>query len=329
MARVLEIRSDAGIDEGRFVRIGGIDQWIQVRGEDRGNPVLLVLHGGPGVSYVPFASAFRSWEKDFTVVHWDQRGAGKTFGRNGKSGSGEMSIDRMVEDGVEVAEWVCRHLKQSKVVLFCHSWGTILGLPMVQRRPDLFHAYVGTGQVVAMAKSEPISYDLLLEQAREGCNDKAVRALEQLGRPPYPNMRTWMMKQRLIMLTSPPPKSGKLPDIFTSAVFTPGYPLRDAYHWMVAFNFSLSHLYESFMSYDAAELPPTFQTPILIFQGADDIQAPTATVEEYFATIEAPQKLLVKFPEEGHTAVLSNPDLFLQELRRHVCPLISASVSFS
>ena len=147
-AAAIRLASAASIDEGMFVSVGGIEQWVQIRGEDRNNPVVLVLHGGPGFSYVPFTPSFRSWEHSFTVVQWDQRGTGKTFGRNGKTGSGEMSIDRMVRDAIEVAEFLTEHLHKRKVILFAHSWGTILGVPMAIKRPDLFSAYVGSGQIV-------------------------------------------------------------------------------------------------------------------------------------------------------------------------------------
>src|SRR5918998_1585470 len=153
IAKALKIDTPNGVVEERFVRIGGIDQWIQIRGEDRDNPVLLVLHGGPGWSNATFTLPLRSWEKHFTVVQWDQRGSGKTFGKHGKMGSGTMTIDRMAQDGIEVAEFVSKHLKKEKIILFAHSWGTVLGIPMISKRPDLFTAYVGTGQVVNMTRN--------------------------------------------------------------------------------------------------------------------------------------------------------------------------------
>jgi pimeloyl-ACP methyl ester carboxylesterase len=126
-ARALAIVTPSGIDEGLFARIGGIDQWVQIRGESRANPVILLLHGGPGFSYIPFTEIFRPWEKHFTVVQWDQRGAGRTYGRNGKAGSGEMTIDRMVQDGLEVAEFIRKRLGTERVILLAHSWAQFSG----------------------------------------------------------------------------------------------------------------------------------------------------------------------------------------------------------
>ena len=113
----LRIRGTNGIVEERFVNIGGIDQWIGIRGEDRRNPVLLVIHGGPGSSYSMFTPLIRSWESHFTVVQWDQRGAGKTFGRAGRKNLGELTFDRLTGDGIEVAEFVRFCLNRQKVIL--------------------------------------------------------------------------------------------------------------------------------------------------------------------------------------------------------------------
>src|SRR5260221_3313747 len=91
------------IHEEAFVRIGGSEQWITITGDDRANPVVLFLHGGPGDAYSPFAgSMFRGWEKDFTLVQWDQRGAGRTYGKSGPSVEPTMTVERMVKDGIEV-----------------------------------------------------------------------------------------------------------------------------------------------------------------------------------------------------------------------------------
>lgn len=137
-----------GIDEGMYVHLGGIDQWITIRGEDRQNPVLLFVHGGPGDVTNPWSYAyFAPWEKYFTVVQWDERGAGRTLTKAGPSVATTMTLDRMTQDGVELSEFLRKHLGKDKIILVAHSFGTILGLRMVGARPDLFYAYVGTGQV--------------------------------------------------------------------------------------------------------------------------------------------------------------------------------------
>src|SRR5882757_7920546 len=137
-----------------YVQIGGIQQWIEFGGAARDHPTLLYLHGGPGGSSRPAAKAWHHWEEHFTIVHWDQRGAGRTFGRNGEAGCGALTIDRMVSDGIEVAGFLSRHLRHDKVVLVGHSWGSVLAVHMINRHPHLFSAYVGTGQLVNKKKNE-------------------------------------------------------------------------------------------------------------------------------------------------------------------------------
>ena len=141
--RLLTIDSPRGINEAMYVSIGGIDQGIQIRGQDRDNPVLLCLNGGPGFSIIPATAAFLPWEREFTMVMWDQRGEGKTFERSGLSVARTMTMDRTAKDGVDFAEFLRSHLKRNKIILLSHSWGSMLGRRMAAQRPDLFSAYVG------------------------------------------------------------------------------------------------------------------------------------------------------------------------------------------
>ena len=164
-ARILAIQSPNGVQEGMYVKIGGIDQWIQIRGEDRGNPVILFVHGGPGGSTIPITSGWQPWEKYFTVVQWDQRGAGRTFRTTGESVAATMTLAQMTQDGVEVAEFLRAHLHKDRIVLVAHSWGSFLGIHIVKQRPDLFHAYVGTGQVVGKQTFEK-QFDLVVTRLK-------------------------------------------------------------------------------------------------------------------------------------------------------------------
>ena len=124
-AQALPVRAPSRINEEMFVRIGGIGQWITIKGDDRNNPVVLFLHGGPGDAWSPFADAmFGGWDKDFTLVQWDQRGAGRTYGKSGPSIEPTMTIERMMQDGVEVSEFLTKHLNRKKIIIvdvFCHS----------------------------------------------------------------------------------------------------------------------------------------------------------------------------------------------------------------
>ena len=183
-AAALSIRAPNGIDEGMFVELGGIKQWIRIRGEDRSNPVLLVLHGGPATSYMGLTPIFQPWESAFTIVQWDRRGVGKTFGRNGRSGSGEMTLDRIAADGAELSEYLGKHLRVDKIVLLGHSMGSMIGVSMAARRPELFYAYVGTEQIIDMAVNEAVSYKIILERVRaQGNGSSSTRSSASVRRP--------------------------------------------------------------------------------------------------------------------------------------------------
>jgi pimeloyl-ACP methyl ester carboxylesterase len=155
------------INEEGFVQIGGIGQCITIKGDDKRNPVILFLHGGPGDAWSPFANSwFGPWEKDFTLVQWDQRGAGRTYGKTGPSIEPTMTIDRMVQDGIEVSEYLTKHLGKKKIILVGGSWGSILGIYMAKQRPDLFYAYVGMAQLVNERVGQAASYARVLQLAR-------------------------------------------------------------------------------------------------------------------------------------------------------------------
>ncbi len=152
LAKATVIDPVQGVDDVLFTKIGDIDQWIAIRGQNRDNPVLLLLHGGPGIAVSPLPRDFLfSWTKDFTIVLWDQRGAGKTFGRSGPVAA-DVTKDRMAQDGIEVAEFIRTRLGKPKIGIVAVSWGTSIGVRMAKARPDLFFVYVGSGQSVNQGK---------------------------------------------------------------------------------------------------------------------------------------------------------------------------------
>jgi pimeloyl-ACP methyl ester carboxylesterase len=306
-ARGLALSGEDAVDEGFFTQIGGIDQWVRIRGEDRNNPVIFMVHGGPGVSYVPFAPVFREWEKDFTLAYWDQRGSGKTLGQNGKQNSLPLTIDQFVSDGLEVAELVKNRLGKQQIILLCHSWGTVLGVQMAQARPDLFTAYIGTGQVTDMRRNEHISYNMLTE---------LIGPRKSIPAPPYNDMKTWMRKQRALMMSTPAPTNGrKPPDVLTGPLYTPGYSLLDVVNWFSGMGFSLRHLFDEIMAFEVGKCGYRFEIPVLLIQGESDMQASTELAVEYFERIKAPRKEMQVVKGDGHTAILTMPDRFLAHIK--------------
>jgi proline iminopeptidase len=318
----LALRGLNAIDESGFVRIGGIDQWVSIRGEDRSNPVLVVLHGGPGAGFHLIGyEAMRPLEADFTVVQWDQRGAGRTFGRNGAEGSGPMSINRMAADGVEVIQHALARTGQQKAVVLGASWGSILGVEVARLRPDLLHAYVGAGQVVDMSANEAVGYAGLVARLRARGETKAEARLAAIGPPPYPDLSVLLKQRRILMAHPPASERDFLRRALTAALFAPDTGVRDIRDWVAGQNFSIRRLYGAMMAYSDRVAAPSVPVPVVIIQGDEDIQTPTSLARAYFESLQAPEKAFVLIPGGGHTAILAMPEAFHAALREHVRPL--------
>jgi pimeloyl-ACP methyl ester carboxylesterase len=328
VAQALVIDTPNGIVEERFVRVGGIEQWIQIRGEDRDNPVLLVLHGGPGWPNAVFTLPLRPWEQHFTVVQWDHRGAGKTLGRNGKAGSGEMTFGRRVADAVELIEFLRNYLRKDKVILLAESMGTLTGIPLVKQFPDLFYALAATDLYVDIARNEARKYQMTLDRLRAAGNTKAVAALERIGADPTAwDLGAWNTNMAWAFKTNLPIPNLDRKLLFPLALSSPIYSLRDLYHLFLGFQWSTTQMYDELMTYDARRLGTRFDVPFFLFQGEGDVITLTELATEYFAEIEAPKKDLALIKDAGHFAAFTQPDQFLTELLTRVRPLVSTATA--
>jgi pimeloyl-ACP methyl ester carboxylesterase len=319
LARATAIDPVKGIDESFFARIGGIDQWIGIRGQNRDNPVLLILHGGPGIalSSLPRDFLFR-WTRDFTVVQWDQRGAGKTFSKSGAVDP-SVTIGRVVLDGIEVVEHLRARLHHPKIVLVGVSWGSSVGVQMVRARPDLFYAYVGTGQAVNQRKYRPLAYTQLLADAHERNDRRAIQELEANGPPPYDSIAKATVHTRWANAYEPgQPSTWKLMSI---VLFESDAGPRDLRDYVRGITTSQDHFREAVEATDLPSMGVDFAVPFFVFQGAMDRVTPVQPVREYVDSISAPRKELALFPHAGHNVIATRSDEFLTLLVQRVRPL--------
>jgi pimeloyl-ACP methyl ester carboxylesterase len=185
IANARKILTPNGVERLERVRIGGIDQWVSIRGADRRNPVLLYIHGGPGYISIPMSWWFsRGWEEYFTIVQWDQRAAGKTHLLTDPATiAPTLTRERMIADVEEMATWARREFGKSKIFVLGHSWGTFLGLQLVQRHPEWVHAYIGVAQLIDGPENERRGWRFAMDGARGAGNVEAVHALEAIA--PY------------------------------------------------------------------------------------------------------------------------------------------------
>lgn len=307
-----------------FVQIGGIPQWITIKGEDRNNPVVLFLHGGPGDALSPYAdSMYAGWDKYFTLVQWDQRGAGRTFMKNGPSEEPTMALERMVQDGIEVAEFLTEHLRQKKIVILGGSWGSILGVYMAHARPELFYAYVGVAQMVNWQEDLSAGYRRVLEMAHAAGNQQAITALASIGPPPWhsvskwPVYRKWERTYQAKLVTAPPAPTTISPE-YVSPQERAQYAASDDLSFM---HFWGPTLTGPLTKIDLPAVGTTFAIPIFIIQGQEDLTASPELAKAYFDSMKAPRKQFYLVPGTGHDDSATSLALELKVLIEQVRPL--------
>ena len=312
------------IDRALFVPLGGIDQWINIRGENRANPVLLVVHGGPGEAQWPQAEIYRSWETAFTVVQWDQRGAGHTFGRYGTN-TPDVTLDRISKDGIELAEYLCRDLGKKKIIVLGHSWGSLVATRMVQMRPDLFAAYVGTGQVASWMAMVNIQYDLLLAKAHKDGTQATVKELEAIARPGPTNGDHWSFlgKYNFRSLWAPSDQEW-LQHLRSQEAELKAREPEQFKNLEDGMQFTGERVVPDQIATDLPKTACDIHTAYFVIQGHDDVITPTQAVIEYFKCVKAPKKELILVPDGGHFAFMTASDKFLEALSTKVRPVAIA-----
>ena len=331
VANARKILTPHGVERLERVRIGGIDQWVSIRGRDSRNPILLVLHGGPGYVLMPESWWMsRDWEEYFTVVHWDLRGAGKTLLINDpKKLAPTMTLARSVADGEEMVGWLRKEFGKRKVFVLGHSAGTYVGTQLALHHPDWLYAYIGVGQMADMPESERRGWAFAMDGARRAGDAHAIQELQSIA--PY---------------------------------FAPGHPspLKDLYierKWVGYFGGVMAYRHDNDADSDLVKLSPdftpdelqhiydgnkfaekfllaelidgdwsvhrSFRCPLFLFEGRHDFNANSEVAWEWFEKVQAPEKQFVWFEDSGHMPMTEEPGKFLVSLVRFVRPIAEKS----
>jgi len=306
------------------VKIGGINQWILIRGSNKNNPVLLFLHGGPGDAQMSYAPGFESkLEKHFVVVNWDQRGSGKTYSKDTPIAS--YNINQYISDTHDLVKILRKRFNQDKIYLVGHSWGTTLGLLTVQRYPELFKAYIGVSQVVYDEKGDDISYKHLLDTAIITKNTKAIKELREIGPPPYDSYGTktqikskWLDKFRGSIYTKSSPTSFFLKSVLFSTEYTP----KEKYVAFItdATSVSIKKMWKELSQINFLKQVPEIKVPVYFCIGRHDYNCPTVLAVEYFKKLRAPKKDFIWFENSAHFPLFEEPDKFQDVLISKVLP---------
>lgn len=314
------------IDEGLFVDIHGLEQWVTLRGTNANNPVLMIIPG-PGAGFCRMAPFFAPWEKAFTIIQWDQPGAGVTHAKHGSAATGGLSYGRVVRDAIAVVDFVCRRLTVRKLAILGLSAGTIVGLMLIKQRPDLIFAYVGTGQVVNWAHQDVLSYRLVLERARAASDGVAIAELEGIGPPPYMSTATDAVKskyagdltlaEKLALASLDPSVMASVKTPPPDARYVPSGVVLDDIRTVAMATYDA--LRSEIVRFDARNLGLQFSVPMFFLQGEFDVFTVTSEVQAYATELLAPKSMVALIQGGGHNSYFMR-DAFLALLNEHVRP---------
>jgi proline iminopeptidase len=323
---VRRITTPNGIERLDPVQIGGVRQWISVRGRDTANPILLFLHGGPGFAEMPASWIYQSALEDhFTVVQWDQRGAGKsTYDANGEPLSKTITYDRMVQDTEEMADHLRKTFRRQRIFVAGHSWGSVIGLELARKHPDWLHAYVGIGQVINLVEGEKVSYAFVLGEARKRGNQEAIKQLESIA--PYPDpsgvtsVRSILVERSWVNAFGGMSYGREGLDYELGArVLSPEWT--DADLKADDNGETLTRLLPNMVGTNFTGVT-RLECPVVIFGGRHDYAVPTIVAERWFKSLTAPAKQFVWFENSAHMVQMEQPGLFAMHMINDVRPLL-------
>lgn len=314
------------VELSEAVELGGLKQWITLRGADRANPVLIYVHGGPGAAEMGRSWPYqRGWEDFFTVVQWDQRGTGKTLRDGGEAANAaRLTREQMAQDLVELIAWVRQRPGVERVILVGHSWGNVIGMDAALRQPGWVSAYVGVGPLMALQANERAQYEALLAEARRRRDDTALAELQAIA--PYPGegeipfakvnvARKWVMAYGGLAAYRSDANF-----YFRAARLSPYYGYEDRLAIDQGGQLSVPALLPDMRRVDHTRIRAV-AFPMFMFLGRHDLTTPASVIEPWMAQLKAPVKQIVWFEHSAHLAPHEEPGRFLVSLVERVRPL--------
>jgi proline iminopeptidase len=327
VADMRRIVTPGGIERLETVRIGGIEQWVSIRGFDRRNPVLLVIHGGPGHVSMPTSWYFqRGWEEYFTVVEWDQRGAGKTYAANDPRVVGPtMTLERMIADAEEMVAWLRKDLGKDKIFVLGHSWGSFLGLSVALRHPEWLHAYIGMGQMTDTRESERRGWRFAMARAQRDGNQRAIAELQSIagyaeGTAPIELAELEIQRRWLGHYGGAIYGRTGFDAEAAAAKLAPEYTDQELATLWVASDFSEQRLLAAVLARDFGAVT-ALGCPLILLSGRHDYNVSSSVAAEWFERVTAPSKALVWFEHSAHEVMNEEPGKVLVSLVQLALPI--------
>lgn len=322
IADLCRIPNPEAIDRTTFVELGGVEQFVSIRGRNTANPILIVCHGGPALPSLPSSWIWQRGVEDyFTVINYDQRASGRSAA--GATAEMDLSIDRYADDLVELIAWAQDELGVEKVGVLGHSWGTIIGITVAERRPDLLWGYIGVGQVISGAENEVESFDFALRSATADRNEDAIAELRSLGE--YPGTQP-LTTERIVTCRKWAQHYGALSAYRSDSAYflesqelSPYYTADELNLIGAGQQATMPQVLPQLLSFDGRDRI-AFDVPMLQFLGRHDFTTPTGPVERWFARVTAPSKDAVWFENSAHLCMLEEPGKFVVSLVRLALP---------
>jgi pimeloyl-ACP methyl ester carboxylesterase len=297
------------------VQLGGDPHAVMIRAADPDDPVLLYLSGGPGQSDLALARSLSSgWVDDVLFVGFDQRGNGKSY--PAIDPIEEMTLARAVDDVIELAEYLRDRFDEERIYLMGESWGSILGVLAVQRRPDLFHAWIGSGQMVDVVETDQRIYDDLVALAQRTGDGGLADTLKRMGVPPYRDM-PWSNARLLFLyeLLYPPftpsegyRERGRGAGLDPFGMLGSEYTLVEKAGVLRGLIDTFEALYPQLYGLDLRTAVPSLDVPVWILDGAAELDGRRALAREWYERLEAPSKRLVTLENAAHAVAFEQAD---------------------
>ena len=304
--------------EKNFIEIGGIRQGFFIRTENPSNPVLLFLHGGPGSPSLPYSIPYESaerLEKYFTVCYWEQRGAGMSFSESTDTAS--MTIEQIVEDARQMTEYLQNRFKQEKIYLIGHSFGSYLGIKIIEKYPENYLAYIGIGQISNQLESEKLALDYMLQHATETDDKDVLEKLKQFDKQAedFPSLDFLMARSQLLNKygVGMAHKDITMATIIKHVMFFKGYTFSEKINYIKGSLFSI-RLFDNTLKDNLFESSTSFDIPVYFTHGKYDYVTSYVLAHEYLEQIEAPAKAFFTFENSAHAPCIEEPEKFVQIL---------------
>ena len=254
------------------------------------------------------------------MATWDQRGTGHSHPELDPTAT--YTFGSAVDDTIAVVEYLRDRFGQDKVYLVGQSWETILGVATAQARPDLFHAYMGTGQMVSPTETDRIFYADTLARARETGRDGLAATLLEIGSPPYDSILDNEPALKWEPEVSPLDHSANSEAMggFSENILVEEYALIDQVHLFAGFLDTFNVLYPQLRLIDFRHQATSLEVPVQLVQGAHEADGRALLADEWFAMLDAPSKDLVRLDTSGHRPLFQQPDEFVDYMVESVLP---------